>query len=116
MKRFLLFSATILSLFMFSCEEDSDDDGDRGGSGVGLATVWVQSDFGCGNITVNVGGITKVITAYYSEGSPGCDADGCANYTLTPGTYSMSASCTDSTWSGTITVTEDGCSTMQLTE
>lgn len=93
------------------------DPGGNGGGGnanTGNATFWVQSDLGCGNITVVINGISRFISYYYSS-NPSCNASGSANFELPAGTYSYSASCTNMTWSGTITVTNGGCSTMKLT-
>ncbi len=61
-------------------------------------------------MTVNIGGKTGSITSYYST-SPSCGASGCAIFTLPIGSYSYSASSTFglSTWSGTVTVTKNGC-------
>lgn len=79
-------------------------------------TFWVGSDLGCGSINVtleNVG--SGSITSYYSS-SPDCGASGCANFSnLAAGTYNFTASCPDYNWSGTISVSEDQCSKMQLT-
>ena len=80
----------------------------------GRATFWTNSDLGCGSISVTCSSQSGTITSYYSSGTPSCGASGCANFTLPPGTYSFSASCTNKTWNGTITVTQGGCSTMRL--
>ena len=89
--------------------------GTGGGSGSGQLTFWVSSDFSCGPITVNVSNYSGTITSYYYTGSPGCNASGCANFNLAPGSYSFNASCSSYTWQGTVTVTEDYCYTMELT-
>ena len=86
-----------------------------GGNGTGKATFWTQSDFGCGNITVYVSNTSGTISGYFSSGNPGCNADSSANFQLSPGTYDWTASCSNYNWSGTITINEDNCSTMQLT-
>ncbi len=80
----------------------------------GQAIFWVMSDLGCGVITVTIGGNSKTISSYYGS-APDCGASGCANYTLNPGTYNFTASCTNRNWSGSITVAASGCSRMQLT-
>lgn len=110
-----------------SCSNDSDsgttnnppsDNGNGGGNtggATGNAMFWVSSDLGCGNISVTINGETKTISSYYSSLTPNCGAVGCANYTLPAGTYNYSASCSSKTWSGTINVTNDNCSKMQLT-
>lgn len=81
----------------------------------GQATFWTSKDFGCGTISVNIGGVVKTITQRYSS-TPNCDATGCANFTLAPGTYSFKASCSSLNWSGNVTVTDKLCSTIQLTD
>ncbi|MDX1902639.1 MAG: hypothetical protein SFU27_00660 [Thermonemataceae bacterium] len=88
--------------------------GGNNNSTIGSATFWTQTDLGCGSITVSCGGTTQTITSYYSSGNPGCSASGCANFSLAPGTYNYSASCSSYTWDGTITVTAGNCSTMRL--
>lgn len=89
--------------------------GGSGGTTTGSATFWVSSNFNCGSITVSLTGQSKTISSYYSSSSPGCGASGCANFTLSAGSYSFSASCSGHNWQGTITVTSGGCSKMQLT-
>jgi uncharacterized protein (TIGR02145 family) len=82
----------------------------------GQVMFWVASDLGCGpTITVNCNGEIKLISKYYSGGTPSCDADGCATFSMAPGDYSFTAFCSGKNWSGTVTVTSGGCSTMQLT-
>ena len=81
----------------------------------GTVMFWTQSDFGCGFITVNVGGISGTISGYYSGGAPSCGASSSANFTLPPGNYNFTASCDELTWDGTVTVTAGGCYKMQLT-
>ena len=85
-----------------------------GGSTTGQLTFFTKSDLGCGQITVTCNGITRTITQYYSGGAPGCGATGCANFTLNPGTYSFTASCSGKTWSGNNTVTSGGCQQAEL--
>jgi hypothetical protein len=112
----------VTSICFIRCEKETDSttntgSGSGGGSGsssTGNATFWVASDLGCGTITVSVNGQSKTISSFYST-SPACGASGCANFTLAPGTYNYSASCSGKTWSNSITVTAGGCSKMQLT-
>jgi hypothetical protein len=85
-----------------------------GGATTGSLTVWSQVDHGCGNITVDVSGQSGVISSYYSGGSISCGATGCANFTLAPGNYNVSASCQSYTWNGTATVSAGGCFTFKL--
>lgn len=88
--------------------------GGGGGSTTGNLTVWTQSDHSCGNITVNVSGQSGTISSYYSGGTVNCGDSGCANFSLAPGNYAISASCQSYTWSGTATVTAGGCFTLRL--
>jgi len=91
--------------------------GGGGGSNSGKATFWTKSDLGCGNITVNINGTTRTINSYYSNGiGNGCDVSGCANFTLSPGSYSYSASSSGGmTWNGTVNISANGCNQIQLT-
>lgn len=90
-------------------------DGENGGNtSTGTAMIWTQVDHGCGPISVTVNGSTQAVSSYYSSGAPSCGANGCASFTLPPGTYSVSASCSSATWSGSITVTSGGCSKLRL--
>lgn len=87
-----------------------------GGTSNGQATFWTQSDLGCGNINVSINGYgTQTISAFHSGGDPNCGSSGTATFDLPAGTYSYSASCSNQTWSGNITVNEGSCSRMQLT-
>lgn len=92
--------------------------GTTSGGGTGQGMFWVQSNLGCGTITVYVSGVGKTITSYYSGGAPSCGSSGCATYNLAPGTYAFTASCSGYTWGTStpayITITSGGCSTMKL--
>lgn len=81
----------------------------------GQGMFWAASDLGCGNITVTIGSSSGVITNYYNTSIPNCGAAYCATFTLTPGTYSYTATCSSKTWSGSITITAGDCSKIQLT-
>jgi hypothetical protein len=92
-----------------------------GGSGSGSANkgqvmFWASSDLGCGNITVSCNGSSAQVSAYSST-APSCGTIGAATFSLSPGTYNYSASCTGGlTWSGTATVTANGCNKIQLVQ
>jgi hypothetical protein len=92
-----------------------NESGGGGGSTTGQVMFWIQSDLGCGNITVTVSGSSKSITGYYSGGAPSCGSSSTATFTLNPGTYSFNASCSGKTWNGNVTVTAGNCFKMQLT-
>lgn len=78
----------------------------------GNVTFWYDTNGT--TATVNVGGETGYITQYYPTNDPSCGSSGCANFTLPVGSYSFTASSTFSNWSGTVTVTKNGCLLMLL--
>lgn len=119
-----LLLTTIAMFIIFSCTKDSgsgNNNGSGGNGGGGGATTgqvifWTSSDFGCGNITVVCNGISRQITGYYSSGTPDCGDTYGANFTLNPGSYNFTATCSGgNSWSGNITITAGICSKMQLT-
>jgi tRNA A-37 threonylcarbamoyl transferase component Bud32 len=64
--------------------------------------------------TVTINGIRKKITKDRSY-APNCGDRGCATFSLSPGSYSFSArSISGDYWSGTISIYENDCQTMQL--
>lgn len=90
------------------------DGGGSGGSTTGKVMFWVSSDLGCGPISVSLNGSSGTITSYYSNNSPDCGGNGCANFTLPPGNYSYSASCSNGTWNGSVLITSGGCYKIKL--
>jgi hypothetical protein len=86
-----------------------------GGSSDGQISFWIGYDYQCGPITVTVNGQTRSITGYYSNGINDCNSSGNANYTLSPGTYSFTATCQSYNWSGTFEIKANGCLRMNLT-
>jgi hypothetical protein len=88
-----------------------------GTSSTGRVVFWTAKDQQCGTISVSVNGLSGSITSFYSASTPTCGASGCATFTLPPGTYNWSASCSGGyTWGtySTVTVTAGGCATMKL--
>ena len=79
----------------------------------GQVIFWTQTDLGCGNITVKVGSLTGVISGYVS-GSPNCNAPNMPTFTLQPGNYSYTATCTGKNASGSFTIQSGGCLRVQL--
>jgi len=88
--------------------------GGGGGAGYGKITFWVQSNFGCGDITVEIDGISQTISSYYTNGIDECGVPGCANFTLAPGDYSFYAYCSTISWQETVNVQEGGCLMVKL--
>ena len=109
-------SVTVTAGGCFKEELQGSSGGGGGGnnnSGSGQATFWIASNIY--GITVTCGGQSKTITSYYSSGAPNCGATGCATFDLAPGTYPFTATNGSSNWSGSVTVTANGCFKEQLT-
>jgi major membrane immunogen (membrane-anchored lipoprotein) len=81
---------------------------------LGYVTFWASSNCNCGPISVTCNGYTAHMTEYFPTDTPACGAQGCANFSLAPGTYNYTASCTDSSWSGSVTVSTGNCTRQQL--
>lgn len=76
----------------------------------GEITFYTRSDFNCGPISVNLSGVgTQSITAFYPSGITDCGTSGCANFTLAPGQYYYSASCSNFNRQGYITIVAGQC-------
>ncbi len=91
--------------------------GGGGGNGTGDVKFWINQDFGCGNISVNVSSVGSSTISGYFPTAPSCDnsAAGGNFNNLSPGNYSYNASCNGYTWQGSFTVTENQCLQFQLT-
>ena len=78
----------------------------------GDVTFYTSTNYGTVSVSINgqSGGISYPITF----GTPSCNESGCANFSLSPGTYSFSASCSIGTWSGNVTIVPNGCMTVHL--
>ncbi len=104
MKRILLLSSLLTVLLLASCKKEK----------FGNVTFWQQTGSGYGITVVNLNGVTSNITSEY-DSAPSCGTSGCAVFNqLETGTYNYTASDGTNSWSGTVTVKEDGCTTMQL--
>lgn len=89
--------------------------GSTGGNNEGQIMFWTRSDQNCGSISVSIANKSGTISSYYSSGSPSCGASGCATFTLPAGSYTYTASCSNTTWGPTtVTVTKGGCFKMEL--
>lgn len=99
-----------------SGDGNSDGDGDNNPypSGSGALSFWTQTDLGCGNITVSIGGQSKLISQYFGT-IPTCGADGTGTFVLPAGNYTFSGSCVNTTWNSTVTISPGVCTRMQLT-
>lgn len=54
--------------------------------------------------------------SYFSSSKPNCGQSGTLTVTYKPGVYNYYAKSKESTWSGTVTITEGGCSLQGLTK
>jgi len=104
MKKILLLTSLLTMVLLSSCNKTK----------YGNVTFWQETGSGYGVTVVSVNGITSNITQEYSS-TPDCGASGCAVFNqLETGTYNYTASDGTDNWSGTVNVTEDGCTTMEL--
>ncbi|MBK9415947.1 MAG: hypothetical protein IPN62_01365 [Flavobacteriales bacterium] len=76
--------------------------------------IFWSSVFIPSNITVSCNGESKVISLYYTSGSPTCGVAGNATFDLQAGTYPYSATLNSTTWTGNITVGVNECKKVDL--
>ena len=79
----------------------------------GTVTFWQNASSNLGVTEVQVDGRTKSITLDYTS-TPDCYASGCASFLLDVGSYNYYATDGVWEWNGTVSVTKNGCLTMQL--
>lgn len=86
-----------------------------GSQQAGQVVFWENtSTYGpCSATNVTIGGSTQQITTTSST-TPSCGATGCATFTLNPGTYNYSASCSGTTKTGSVTIYANQCSKILL--
>ncbi len=60
------------------------------------AMFWVDSDFGCGTITVTLNGVSKAITGYNTS-QPSCGNTYAATFDIAAGNYTFTAKCNSKT-------------------
>lgn len=77
------------------------------------AMFWVDSDFGCGTITVTLNGVSKAITGY-NISQPSCGDTYAAIFDIAAGSYTFTAKCSSKTWSGSISVQDGQCNAFKL--
>jgi hypothetical protein len=83
-------------------------------SGKGELVFWESSSTGCsGTTVVTINGTTNNITNF-SSSAPSCGSSGNATFSLDPGTYSYTATCSGDTKSGTVIVTSNQCTPVQI--
>ena len=112
-----LLSATAFTFFNScgkKCKNNDACNYDEKGGCIDKGKVTFWNDYISGShISVTINGATEsMVTEYTSE--PNCDATGCANFSLCPGTYNYTAISSTGSWGGTVTVTENGCIKVRL--
>ncbi len=80
----------------------------------GNAVFWARTNLGCGTITINVDNQSRTLTSFSSL-EPNCGAAGFANFNLPVGSFNYTATCPGQNWSGTVTITANGCAKVELT-
>ena len=93
--------------------------GGGGGNGdTGDAIFWINNDFGCGNINVNVSGVGSSSINGFFGSTPSCSitSSGGNFNDLTPGNYNYTASCDNMNWSGSFEINQNSCATIELTD
>jgi hypothetical protein len=108
MKKILLSISVLTIILLSSCNKTKN-------TKHGDVLFWQQTGSGFGITTVNFNGQTSYITQEFGS-APSCGGiTGCANYIFVEtGTYNFTATDGTYNWSGSVTVTEDGCSTQLL--
>ncbi len=80
----------------------------------GQVVFWETNATGCPSATdVTINGITNKVTTF-SVSTPACGSSGNATFSLPPGSYNYTASCSGVTKTGTVTVTAGQCTPVQL--
>ena len=131
-----LFTVSLLMIAISGCQKDiygcTDPSAANYNSGAntnngsctyyGNITFWTAANFG-NNITVTIQNQSATISDIYTTGQPSsCTSDPhCATFSLVQGNYNYTANCPASTqypqgvnWSGTATVSANGCQLYQL--
>ena len=83
----------------------------------GSVTFWNLTTSELGEVDVYIGGVPQGTITEDNPSAPSCGASGCVTYTAAPGTYSYTAVETGEgtgTWSGSVTITSAGCTTIKL--
>jgi hypothetical protein len=78
----------------------------------GQVSFWNNQSF-VGVVQVTINGNSRSITTTQTA-NPGCTSTGAANFSLSPGSYSYTATDGTFNWSGRVTVSSDKCLTIQL--
>ena len=112
MKKTVLFSAIATLLLMASCRRD--DHNQYNYNPTYNLTFWTAINCSPNPITVTVDSQTAVMSEYFPNVTPVCGTQGCANFNLAAGTYNYSATNTDTTWTGSVTVAKGGCTLQQF--
>jgi hypothetical protein len=100
-----------------SCNYDADAKKDDGTCiNKGLVTFWQNTTGSTYDIVVTINATDATITTPLID-TPICDASGCANFSLCPGSHNYTAHEVFpglATWTGNAVSTEDGCTVIVL--
>lgn len=95
-----------------------------GGGGEGQAdpnapsdvSFYSRRDFGCGNISIQLQGAgSRTLSQYHPDGIGSCGSPGAATFSnLSPGSYTVRASCSDRSWNDTFSLPPNTCLRYEL--
>lgn len=95
--------------------DDAATDDDGSCEYEGEAIFWTDADYGVGNISVYVeGSYAGQITGFYSSSTPDCGASSSVTISREPGYYTFTASASGTTWSSSVYIYANDCTTMRL--
>lgn len=81
---------------------------------MGDVTFWQSGTPSYNTTTVTIAGVSRQITSDYPSGATSCGAAGCANFYLSTGNHTFTATDGTYTWNGTVTVGINNCVKFQL--
>lgn len=81
---------------------------------MGYVTFWESGTPRYNITTVTIGGVSRQITIYSPSGITACGGTGYANFYLSSGNHSYSATDGTYTWNGTVTIGINNCVKFQL--
>jgi len=109
---FIVLLSAIILTFLSGCHKKCENKDacnyDEKGDCIRKGNVTFWTDNLDATVSVTISGTTESIVSELSS-EPNCNATGCANFSLCSGTYNYVASSHYDDWSGTVTITEDGC-------
>ncbi|MES3016943.1 MAG: hypothetical protein V4721_04160 [Bacteroidota bacterium] len=111
MKKFL--PVVFIVCFLIGCKKETETKKEEIVKIPTQAMFWIETDLGCGVITVTCNGVSKDITGYFAS-EPSCGSAKSATFDLVAGNHNYTAKCSGKTWTGTITVKDGQCNAFKL--